>query len=197
VALLAGLFLASPAHAVRGWYPPVQLGEGSGATVEMNSSGFAAAVWFGASGLQASVRTAGSWSEPHDVGPGPGSLYHPPALDVDSTGNVVVVWEGPDHALSRRGEAGFGRLATSPGDLRAGRRPSMADRGECGLGRRRQRDGDLVETARLAGVRDRDRCASCVDGRLERSSRDRSWIQPAPRSEPGWWVGARGLVERR
>lgn len=95
-AIVAALFLAPPAHGVRGWYPPVLLGTGNQPRVVVNAGGTAAAVWHGGGGIQAAVRTAGTWSAPQALGP---VSYVPPEVAVDGSGNVFVVWERTDYVV--------------------------------------------------------------------------------------------------
>ena len=94
---IAALVLASPAHAVRGWHPPVQIGMGgSMPKIAVNAGGTAAVAWLGRDSVQAAIRISGTWSAPQDLG---GGAYVPPDVAVDGSGNTVVVWEGSDYVV--------------------------------------------------------------------------------------------------
>ncbi len=106
LAVVAALFLVAPAHAVRGWHPPFLIGtDGNQPKIALNAGGTAAVAWIGSGSVQAAIRTLGTWSAPQDLGAG---AYVPPDVAVDGSGNVVVVWEGPDYVVHAAVKPGGG-----------------------------------------------------------------------------------------
>jgi PASTA domain-containing protein len=97
-AVVAALFLAAPAHAVRGWYAAVPIGTGWAPKMAVNADGTAAVAWIGPAGgggneaAFAAIRTSGTWSPPQELGAATCCIS--PDIAVDPSGTVAVVWVG-------------------------------------------------------------------------------------------------------
>src|SRR5215472_14628116 len=95
IALAAGTALASPAQALTGWSPPVQLPGACGAALAVNTAGTEVAAGSqqnpdGTVSVQACTSADGqTWSAPVTLGQG----YHP-AVAIAPDGRAVAVWTG-------------------------------------------------------------------------------------------------------
>src|SRR5262252_6709164 len=132
IAVGTGTALASPAQALTGWSPPVQLPGACGAALAVNAAGGqgdhpavaiapdgrAVAVWTGASGVSASVRPpGGQWGPAVTVSTV--GAYRDLVVGIDGSGNAIAAWMTGGNAIETASLPAGGRKWTKVTTLAA------------------------------------------------------------------------------